>query len=147
MAAATSTATRSCLACSTWCARCPLPAVAEEKIQTEAVLSAQEKEASEYTDLSDQHPALRSQIWAVLNRTNLELYMHHNLVSPSAPPPPGFLLLKVLRSLCVAHCVWPTRVDQLRRQRLLEGCPRAVAGRADWPMQPGMRRQVLDKLW
>lgn len=33
---------------------------------------------SEYTDVSDQHADLRTQMWSVLNDTNLELYMHHD---------------------------------------------------------------------
>ena len=37
-----------------------------------------ETDPSEYNDISDQHPEMRAQMWALLNKTNLELYMHHN---------------------------------------------------------------------
>eukprot|EP00729_Bicosta_minor_P007231 gene7231-22231_t len=44
---------------------------------------------SEYTDLSALHPEMREQMWASLNRTNLEQYMHRSdeKVGPGRSPP------------------------------------------------------------
>jgi hypothetical protein len=39
------------------------------------------QDVSEFTDISAEQPALRARMWEVLNRTNLELYMHHNMTS------------------------------------------------------------------